>query len=203
MSLLDDAALVYLWTELKAYMDGAAIHYGTCTTAAATVAKVATVSGGLDLAAGAAVRVKFTYANTAASPTLNVNGTGAIAIKRYGTTAVTTYMWLPGAVVDFVYDGTYWIMLNGGTATTTYYGMTKLSSSTTSTSTTLAATPSAVKAAYDLAAAAMPKAGGTFTGPVYAGSGGQTADSYAVRNSKLSATEETPTVEGQICWQYE
>lgn len=37
------------------------------------------------------------------------------------------------------------------TATTGVYGMTKLSSATDSTSTTLAATPSAVKAAYDLA----------------------------------------------------
>lgn len=36
-------------------------------------------------------------------------------------------------------------------ATTSAYGVTKLSSSTSSTSTTLAATPSAVKAAYDLA----------------------------------------------------
>lgn len=188
---------------LQSDIDEVAVHYGTCTTAAATAAKVATVAGTPNLAAGTAVRVKFTYSNTAASPTLNVNGTGAIAIKKYGTTAVTTYMWMPGAVVDFVYDGTYWIMLNGGTATTTYYGTTKLSSSTSSTSTTLAATPSAVKAAYDLAAAAMPKTGGTFTGPVYAGSGGQTANSYAIRNSKLSATEEAPTVEGQICWQYE
>lgn len=38
------------------------------------------------------------------------------------------------------------------TATTSVYGITKLSSSTSSTSTTLAATPSAVKSAYDLAA---------------------------------------------------
>jgi hypothetical protein len=37
------------------------------------------------------------------------------------------------------------------TATTSAYGITKLSTSTSSTSTTLAATPSAVKAAYDLA----------------------------------------------------
>ena len=42
-------------------------------------------------------------------------------------------------------------MLDGMVANTTYYGMTKLSSSTSSTSTTMAATPSAVKSAYDLA----------------------------------------------------
>ena len=40
-------------------------------------------------------------------------------------------------------------------ATTSRYGVTKLSSSTSSTSTTLAATPSAVKSAYDLADSAL------------------------------------------------
>lgn len=51
--------------------------------------------------------------------------------------------------------------------------------------------------------AAMPKAGGDFTGAVSASSTGQASGSYLLRNSKLSATEEAPTVEGQICWQYE
>lgn len=51
-------------------------------------------------------------------------------------------------------------------ASTSAYGITKLSSSTSSTSTSLAATPSAVKSAYDLANAAMPKSGGTFTGAI-------------------------------------
>ena len=49
----------------------------------------------------------------------------------------------------FVYDGTYWVAATLPLATTTYYGITKLSSSTSSTSTALAATASAVKAAYD------------------------------------------------------
>ena len=44
---------------------------------------------------------------------------------------------------------------------------------------------------------------GTFGGMVIANSGGQIADVYLVRNQKLSATEETPTVNGAICWQYE
>ena len=51
-------------------------------------------------------------------------------------------------------------------ASTSAYGVTKLSSSTSSTSTSLAATPSAVKSAYDLANAAMPKSGGAFTGAI-------------------------------------
>ena len=51
-------------------------------------------------------------------------------------------------------------------ASTSQYGITKLSTSTSSTSTVLAATPSAVKSAYDLANAAMPKTGGTYTGAI-------------------------------------
>jgi hypothetical protein len=49
-------------------------------------------------------------------------------------------------------------------ATTERYGLTMLSSSVSNTSTSLAATPSAVKQAYDKANAALPKAGGTMTG---------------------------------------
>ena len=78
-----------------------------------------------------------------------MNGTGAIAIKQYGTTAASTYMWRSGEVVLFVYNGSYWELISKSTATTTHYGLTKLSSSVTSTSTTLAATASAVKQAYD------------------------------------------------------
>lgn len=123
-------------------------YYGTCATAAATVAKVVTCSG-FALETGATVAVKFTYTNTGASPTLNVNGTGAKAIKQYGSTAANTYHWRAGEVVLFVYNGSYWELISKSTATTSYYGLTKLSSSTSSTSTVLAATASAVKAAYD------------------------------------------------------
>ncbi len=51
-------------------------------------------------------------------------------------------------------------------ATTGAAGVVQLSTSTSSTSTTLAATPSAVKSAYDLAAAALPLAGGIMTGAI-------------------------------------
>lgn len=123
-------------------------YYGTCATAAATVAKVVTCSGFV-LETGATIAVKFTYYNTGASPTLNVNSTGAIAIKQYGSTAASTYMWRSGEVVLFVYNGSYWELISKSTATTTYYGLTKLSSSVASTSTTIAANSYAVKLAYD------------------------------------------------------
>lgn len=80
--------------------------YATCGTASATVAKVAALAAGkLTLKAGATVAVRFTYANNAASPTLNVGGTGAKAIYTQG---VRYAYWAAGATVIFAYDGTYW-----------------------------------------------------------------------------------------------
>jgi hypothetical protein len=57
-------------------------------------------------------------------------------------------------------------------ATTSVDGIVQLSDSTSTTSSVLAATPTAVKAAYDLANAALPKAGGTITGEVLFGTTG-------------------------------
>jgi hypothetical protein len=57
-------------------------------------------------------------------------------------------------------------------ATTSVNGIVQLSDSTSTTSSTLAATPTAVKSAYDLANAALPKAGGTVTGELLIGSTG-------------------------------
>jgi hypothetical protein len=74
----------------------AASAYAECTTAAATVTKVAnivtdddTTNTAFTLIKGTTIHVKFTNSNTAEKPTLNVNGTGAKAIMRYGTTAVS------------------------------------------------------------------------------------------------------------------
>lgn len=80
--------------------------YGTCDTAAGTAAKVASLAAGsLSLKAGATVAVKFTYANTASSPTLNIAGTGAKAMYIQG---VRDVYWNAGATVSFTYDGTNW-----------------------------------------------------------------------------------------------
>lgn len=126
------------------------VTYGTCSSAASTVAKVVSATG-FTLKTGSEIWVKFTNANTADAPTLNVNSTGAKYIKKYGTTAPSSYMWSPGAVVGFIYDGTYWIMANGATATTSYYGVTKLNNTVSSTATGEAATANAVRQAYDKA----------------------------------------------------
>ena len=88
------------------------LPYGVCETAGDTVAKTVTVDN-FSLEEGAVVIVKFTNANSVASPTLNVNGTGAKPIYRYGTTTTstgtTTTGWVAGAVQMLTYDGTGWI----------------------------------------------------------------------------------------------
>lgn len=87
--------------------------YGTCGTTASTKAKVVTLADFSEYVTGITIHVKFTYANTAASPTLNVNGKGAKNIYRYGTTAPgnkASLSWSAGAVISFTYDGSNWIM---------------------------------------------------------------------------------------------
>lgn len=80
--------------------------YATCDTAAGTVAKVASLAAGtLSLKAGATVAIKFTYANTASSPTLNIAGTGTKAMYIQG---VRDVYWTDGATVTFTYDGANW-----------------------------------------------------------------------------------------------
>ena len=86
--------------------------YAVCSTAATTSAKTATITN-FSLAVGRTVKIKFANANTASTPTLNVNGTGAKAIMMYGDTPAgnnPSTSWVAGEVVQFVYDGTNWIM---------------------------------------------------------------------------------------------
>lgn len=129
------------------------IWYATCSTGASTTAKTATSStADFTLSTGNMVRVLFTNTNTATSPTISIDGSTAKNIRiRSGSTGAMTYMWRDNEVLDLVYDGTNFVISDGAIATTTYYGITVLSSSTSSTSETEAATPKAVKTAYDLA----------------------------------------------------
>ena len=74
-----------------------------CSTDAATVAKEVTVDGFV-LETGARVLIRFTVTNTAASPTLNVSGTGAKAIY-YRNAAITAGYLAANRIYEFVYDG--------------------------------------------------------------------------------------------------
>lgn len=88
-------------------------YYGVCNTAASIATKEVTISGYFKLEPGAMIVVKFTNSNTASTPTLNVNNTGAKPLYRYGTTKMSssssTTGWSAGAVQLLVYDGTGWI----------------------------------------------------------------------------------------------
>lgn len=103
----------YTWVKIKgeqgipgtAGKDGQML-YATCDTAAGTAAKVVSLAAGtLSLKAGATVAVKFTYANIASSPTLNIASTGAKAMYIKG---VRDVYWTDGATVAFTYDGASW-----------------------------------------------------------------------------------------------
>lgn len=87
-------------------------YYGVCATAAGTAAKTVQIDG-FELVEGAMVIVKFDNSNSASNPTLNVSGTGAKPMYRYGTTAIstgtTTTGWYADSIQMFVYDGTGWI----------------------------------------------------------------------------------------------
>ena len=100
-------------------------HFGSCSTAAATAAKVVSVPNFV-LATGAEVTVRFTVTNTAASPTLNVNNTGAKAIV-YRNAAISAGYLAANRVYKFVYDGTNYELI-GDIDTNTRY-----SNATTST----------------------------------------------------------------------
>lgn len=123
-------------------------YFGICETEAATAAKVVTCDE-FSLKKGVFLAVQFTYGNTGSSPSMNVNGTGAKAICGTNGYYLSTNMWTDKQVVLFVYNGTWWIALYCLSATTSRYGTTMLSNSTSSTSMSLAATPYAVKLAYD------------------------------------------------------
>lgn len=88
-------------------------NYATSSTGAGTTAKVATIVPavtGWELYKGAVMTVKFTAANTASAPTLNINSTGAKPIKTYsgGNLSEAEYKWDAGTTMSFVYDGTNW-----------------------------------------------------------------------------------------------
>lgn len=101
-------------TNASTALNRATYQYGTCATAAGTAAKVVTLAN-FSIFTGATIQVKFTYANTVANPTLNVNSTGAKTIHAYGAnlTASSAYNWVAGSIVTFVYDGTYWNISDG------------------------------------------------------------------------------------------
>jgi hypothetical protein len=97
---------------------------------------------------------------TAGSNISITNGNGSITIAGTGGTVTS----VSGTAPISVATGTTTPAISIASASTSVVGAVQLTDSTSSTSTTTAATPNSVKTAYDLANAALPKAGGTMTG---------------------------------------
>ena len=107
------------------------IAYATCSTEAATAAKVITISGNTNwtLAVGSIIVVKFSVTNTAQNPTFNVNSSGAKSVW-YNTGVITTgSLGMAGSAnrpMQFMYDGTNWIFLGWSLDNNTTYSQASL-----------------------------------------------------------------------------
>lgn len=140
-------AVAYGGTGLASYTKGDLV----AASASTTLTKLTVGTNGQVLTADSAETTGLRWA----TPT-----TGTVTSVSSSTAALT------------VATGTTTPALTIRAASTTLDGIVQLSDSTSTTSSTLAATATAVKSAYDLAAAALPKAGGTVTGELLIGNAG-------------------------------
>jgi hypothetical protein len=142
---------------------------------------------------------------TASTGVTITNGDGTITISATGSGGTVTSVTASSPLAS-TGGNTPDISIQDGT--TTQKGAVQLEDSTSSTSTTKAATPNSVKTAYDLANAALPKAGGTVTGNLEIGTAGSlmfegaTADGFettlAVVNPTADRTITLPDVTGTV-----
>lgn len=86
--------------------------FAKCLTASDIATKTATITPptSFSLYVGATVSVTFNESNTATSPTLNVNSTGAKPIYAFGAALSRVYYWVAKSTVQFVYNGSAWVM---------------------------------------------------------------------------------------------
>lgn len=91
------------------------VFYGTCSTAAATAAKVVSATD-FFLSTGVEITVKNTIANTATAPTLNVNGTGAKSIYYHGAAVPAGYFGV--GTYKLSYDGSVYNIIEDASVTT-------------------------------------------------------------------------------------
>ena len=118
---LDKAGLTYLWGKIKSKFlmgNSGGVFYGTCSTAAGTVAKVVECADFTadNLKAGAIIIVTFTATNSGAVANLklDVNSTGGKPIKYInngvlGNLSSAGYL-KANTEYPFYYDGTNWVV---------------------------------------------------------------------------------------------
>lgn len=163
----------------------AGVYYGVCATAAGTQAKTVTVTGLSALYEGAAIAVLFQSAqNYNGAPTLNVNGLGAKPILRVTGTNAGVNEWQSGEVLTLFYNGTGWVV-EGGVASTSYYGRTRLYTGGTSTSENRALTPASLNS---LAEYMISGAGVYANGTAYA-VGDLVRNGYVIYRRKTAGTD--------------
>lgn len=102
---------------------------------------------------------------------LRANSATATGLE-WGSDFVGTVTSVSGSGAISVANGTTTPAISVASATTSVVGVVQLSDSTSITSSVLAATPTAVKSAYDLANAALARSGGTITGEILIGNAG-------------------------------
>lgn len=114
--------------DLYANLSGNVLNFGTCTTAAGTQEKSVTTKGSFELIDGSKILVLFTNTNTANSPTLNVNNTGAKLIFVDDTNGINKSFLTAQQYYWFVYNEAkdHWRVAGGGTTqiTSIQYGGT-------------------------------------------------------------------------------
>ena len=114
--------------DLYANLSGNVLNFGTCTTAAGTQEKSVTTKGSFELIDGSKILVLFTNTNTANSPTLNVNNTGAKLIFVDDTNGINKSFLTAQQYYWFVYNKAkdHWRVAGGGTTqiTSIQYGGT-------------------------------------------------------------------------------
>lgn len=97
-------------------------HYGTCSTAAGTAAKTVACAGFVKVT-GARICVKFAVTNTASSPTLNVNSTGAAPIYYRGS-AINPGFLGKDRVYQFIFLADHYELVGDINTNTTYSAFT-------------------------------------------------------------------------------
>jgi hypothetical protein len=135
---------------------------------------------------------------TASTGVTITNADGSITISATGSGGTVTSVTATSPLAS-TGGNTPDISIQDGT--TAQKGAVQLEDSTSSTSTTKAATPNSVKSAYDIADAALPKAGGALTGDVTLGNQSDLRFGEATANgSNYVAFQAPASITADVTW---
>lgn len=137
------------------------ITSGTLAVARGGTSYASYTKGDIIVASGTTVLSKLSVG--ANGRVLTADSTAALGVK-WETATNGTVTTVSGVSPLSVVNPTTTPVISVAAATTSAAGVVQLSDSTSTTSSAIAATSTAVKSAYDLANAALPKTGGTITG---------------------------------------